>query len=75
MGFSHAYGAPTERKEAVSMIRKAYYFAVWNALSFVYKDRDIAPYQVAYLGEFPEEMSKFLKTAGSRINIRMEVSV
>lgn len=24
MGFSHAYGAPTERKEAVSMIRKAY---------------------------------------------------
>lgn len=24
MGFSHAYGAPTERKEAVLMIRKAY---------------------------------------------------
>ena len=24
MGFSHAYGAPTERKEAVGMIRKAY---------------------------------------------------
>ena len=24
MGFSHAYGAPTERKEAVDMIRKAY---------------------------------------------------
>lgn len=24
MGFSHAYGAPTERKEAVRMIRKAY---------------------------------------------------
>ena len=24
MGFSHAYGAPTERKEAVRMIRAAY---------------------------------------------------
>ena len=24
MGFSHAYGAPTEKSEAVSMIRKAY---------------------------------------------------
>lgn len=24
MGFSHAYGAPTEKNEAVSMIRKAY---------------------------------------------------
>lgn len=24
MGFSHAYGAPTDRKEAVSMIRSAY---------------------------------------------------
>ena len=24
MGFSHAYGVPTERKEAVGMIRKAY---------------------------------------------------
>ena len=24
MGFSHAYGAPTERKEAVRMIRRAY---------------------------------------------------
>lgn len=23
MGFSHAYGAPTERKEAVRMIRRA----------------------------------------------------
>ena len=24
MGFSHAYGAPTEKNKAVSMIRKAY---------------------------------------------------
>lgn len=24
MGFSHAYGAPTEEKEAIQMIRRAY---------------------------------------------------
>lgn len=51
-----------------------YYFAAWNALSFVYKDKDIAPYQVAYLGELPAEISEVLETAGSRIHIRMEVS-
>lgn len=51
-----------------------YYFAAWNALSFVYRDENIAPYQVAYLGEFPEEMSALLETAGSKVDISLEVS-
>lgn len=51
-----------------------YYFAVWNALSFVYRDENIAPYRVTYLGEFPEEMSDLLETAGSKVDISLEVS-
>lgn len=51
-----------------------YYFAAWNALSFVYRDENIAPYQVTYLGEFPEDMSALLETAGSKVDISLEVS-
>ena len=51
-----------------------YYFAAWNALSFVYRDENIAPHQVTYLGEFPEEMSALLETAGSKVDISLEVS-
>ena len=51
-----------------------YYFAVWNALSFIYRDENIAPYRVTYLGEFPEEMRDLLETAGSKVDISLEVS-
>lgn len=51
-----------------------YYFAAWNALSFVYRDENIAPYQVTYLGEFPEEMSALLEKAGSNVTVSLEVS-
>ena len=51
-----------------------YYFAAWNALSFVYRDENIAPYQVTYLGEFPKEMSDLLETADSSETASLEVS-
>lgn len=51
-----------------------YYFAAWNALSFVYRDESIAPYQVTYLGEFPKEMSDLLETADSSETASLEVS-
>ena len=165
MGFSHAYGAPTERKEAVGMIRKAYemgydffdtaecytginadgstsyneelvgealkdvrklpdsdvvrqlaaqfpleetfrksgeheffcrlgrgidvrgmdgtsnihgngiyYFADWKALSFVYKDMSISPYQVVYLGEFSDDVRGILSRTGNKVKARMEAA-
>ena len=51
-----------------------YYFAAWNALSFVYRDENIAPYQVTYLGDFPEEMSAMLEKTGSSETASLEVS-
>ena len=129
MGFSHAYGAPTERKEAVRMIHKAYemgydffdtaecytgvnadgstsyneelvgealrdvrdnvrgmdgtsdihrngiyYFADWKALSFVYKDMSISPYQVVYLGEFSDDVCGILSQTGNKVKVRMEAA-
>ena len=53
---------------------RIYYFAAWNALSFVYRDENISPYQVTYFGEFPEDMSTLLETAGSKVDISLEVS-
>lgn len=50
-----------------------YFFDAWQALSFVYRDENIAPYQVTYLGEFPEGMSALLETAGNQVNISLEV--
>ncbi len=51
-----------------------YYFAAWNALSFVYRDENIAPYQVTDLGEFPEAMSALLEEAGGTVSVSLEVS-
>ena len=50
-----------------------YYFAAWNALSFVYRDENIAPYQVTDLGEFPEAMSALLEEAGGTVSVSLEV--
>lgn len=49
------------------------YFDGWNALSFLYKDEDISPYSVAYLGEFEEDAAGYLAEAGQTIHIRCEL--
>lgn len=48
------------------------YFAGWNALSFLFRDADISPYTVAYLGEFEEDAASFLETASGTAMVRLE---
>jgi len=38
-----------------------YYFQDWQAFSLNFGDQDIAPYQVSYLGKFPEELLSLLR--------------
>mgnify|MGYP005772264885 CR=1 FL=1 len=48
------------------------YFDGWNALSFLFRDTDISPYAVAYLGEFEEDAASCLETAGGMVTVRLE---
>lgn len=51
-----------------------YYFADWKALSFVYKDMSISPYQVVYLGEFSDDVCGILSQTGNKVKVRMEAA-
>ena len=51
-----------------------YYFADWKALSFVYKDMSISPYQVVYLGEFSDDVRGILSRTGNKVKARMEAA-
>lgn len=48
------------------------YFDGWNALSFLFRDADISPYAVAYMGEFEEDAASFLETAGKTATVCLE---
>ena len=49
-----------------------YYFEGWNALSLVFRDCDTAPYQIHHVGDFEEDISSVLKSAGGKIQILCE---
>ena len=49
-----------------------YYFEGWNALSLVIKDCNTAPYPIYYLGDFENDVSALLSSAGGRIRILCE---
>lgn len=50
------------------------YFDGWNALSFLFRDADISPYAVAYLGEFEEDAASFLETADGIVTVRLDTA-
>lgn len=50
------------------------YFDGWNALSFLFRDADISPYTVAYLGEFEEDAVSFLETADGTVTVRLDTA-
>ena len=49
-----------------------YYFEGWNALSLVFRDCNTAPHQIHQIGEFEEDVSTALETAGRSIRIQCE---
>ena len=51
-----------------------YYFDAWKAISFVYKDMSISPYQVVWLGDFEEDVRPVLAAAKNKIAVELEVS-
>ena len=51
-----------------------YYFQDWKALSFVYNDADISPYEVAYLGCFEEDIADFLFRQKRKIQVGLEAA-
>ncbi len=51
-----------------------YYFDGWKALSFVYKDMNISPYKVVWLGVFTDDVCRILEESDGRISVRMEAA-
>lgn len=49
-----------------------YYFEGWKALSFVYKNMNISPYKVIWLGDFTDDVCQTLEKSDGRISVRME---
>ena len=49
-----------------------YYFDGWKALSFVYKNMNISPYKVVWLGNFTDDVCRILEESDGRISVRME---
>ena len=49
-----------------------YYFDGWKALSFVYKNMNISPYKVIWLGDFTDDVCQTLEKSDNRISVRME---
>lgn len=49
-----------------------YYFEGWNAVSLVIKDCNTAPYPIFYLGDFENDVSAMLSSAGEHIRILCE---
>ena len=45
-----------------------------NLGSFLFRDVDISPYTVAYLGEFEEDAASFLETADGIITVRLDTA-
>ena len=48
-----------------------YYFAAWNALALVFRDAEIAPYTVHFVGR-ADGMSELLEHAGGKLRITLE---
>ncbi len=48
------------------------FFEAWNAMNIIFKDCDIAPYKIASLGEFEEDVSQLLRNEKSTLLIRCE---
>ena len=65
------------RQDGSELISKAHknqicFFEAWNAMNIIFKDCDIAPYKIAYLGEFEEDVSQLLQNEKSMLLIRCE---
>jgi len=52
---------------------RIYYFEGWNALSLLFDDCRIAPYEIHYLGDFEEDVADVLRNADGNIHVLCEV--
>ena len=55
--------------------RKLAFYCIegWNALSFVFKDCNTAPYKIHHIGDFEEDAATNLEKMGRSIHILCEV--
>lgn len=49
------------------------FFEAWNAMNFIYRDSNIAPYKLSYLGTVEEELAGFLEHASRNVQIKLDV--
>ncbi len=52
---------------------KLYFFDEWNALSFVIEDTKTDPWEIVYLGEFKDDVAKYLKNEKNKVHVKIEV--
>ena len=75
----HEYYAALPKKAATRGVAEtahvkrdcAYYFAAWNALALVFRDTEITPYKVHFVGR-ADGISELLEKAGSVLRVTLE---
>ena len=50
-----------------------YYYDGWTALTVLFGDAHIAPYQVVHIGDVNEDIISFLISAGPTVNAEIEI--
>ncbi len=48
------------------------FFEAWNAMNFIYRDSNIAPYKLSCLGTMEEDLAGFLERAPRNVQIKLE---
>lgn len=68
-------GLPLEGCEERSVFRRndLSYFDGWHALAFLFRDVDLSPHTVQYLGRFEEDLAARLESAGETVPMRIEL--
>lgn len=47
------------------------FFEAWNAMNFIYRDSNIAPYKLSCLGTVEEDLANFLEHAPKNVKIKI----
>ena len=73
--FFREAGIDVRELEGTSKVQRngIYYFEAWKALSFVYKDMNIAPYRVVPLGAFEDDICDTMENAKGELAVRLEL--
>ena len=52
---------------------KLYYYQKWNAFVIVFEDANVSPYELTCIGEFDDDVSKYLSKKGRNVFVELNI--